>query len=100
MGDEVRLCGYIGCGKPLVRKPYENNQQWEKRLYCGKVCCGLQKGVRGRTARAEMAAKQPKKRKAKAVKWRAVVDGPPVVTETPTVNEGLLRARMYRGALM
>jgi hypothetical protein len=99
MSDDVRPCEYIGCRKPLVRKPYENNQQWEKRRYCDKVCCGLQKGVRGRTSRAEMAAKQPKKRKVKAVKWRAPVTGPTVVTETLAVNEELLRARMYRGAL-
>lgn len=98
--DDVRLCGYIGCQKPLVRKPYENKQQWGKRIYCDKTCSGLQKGVRGRAERAELVAKQPKKRKPKAVKWRPVAAGPPVVQDVPMVNEELLRMRMYRGALM
>lgn len=98
--DDVRLCGYIGCRKPLIMKPEETVYKFRKRQYCDKTCCGLQKGVRSRAEREELSRKC-KKKAAKPVKWRPVppaVGSPPVaVTE---VNQELLRKRMYRGALM
>jgi hypothetical protein len=98
--DEVRLCGYIGCRKPLVMKPGETAYKFGKRQYCDKTCCGLQKGVRSRAERDELSRKC--KQKAKPLKWRpvpqAVSHGKAI--EVPEVNQELLRSRMYRGALM
>jgi len=98
--DEVRMCGYIGCRKPLVMKPGETTYKFLRRQYCDKTCCGLQKGVRSRAERDELSRKC--KQKAKPVKWRPVplaVGSPPVAAVTE-VNQELLKARMYRGALM
>jgi len=97
--DDVRLCGYIGCRKPLVMKPEETTYKFRKRQYCDKTCCGLQKGVRSRAEREELPRKC--KKKTKPVKWRPVppaVGSPPVAVEE--VSQELLRMRMYRGALL
>jgi phage host-nuclease inhibitor protein Gam len=102
MSEDVRLCGYIGCRKPLVRKPGESEGKFKKREHCDKVCCGLQKGVRSRAERDELSRKGKKKKTAKPVKWRPVPPavGSPPVAAVAEVNQELLRARMYRGALL
>lgn len=39
--SEPRLCRLSTCGKPLVRKPGENTQNWNARLFCDQQCSRL-----------------------------------------------------------
>lgn len=89
--DEVRLCGYPGCGKPLVMKPNETRARFALRMYCDKTCCALQKNLKGRQ---KCAGKRRER-----VQRKAPVEVAPVAKTVSRVNPGLLMARRLRGSV-
>jgi len=95
--DEVRLCGYPGCGSPLVMRLDETPAKFARRLYCDRTCCTRQKTLRERQKREK--ARKTRRKRGSGVRRKAPVEVAPVAEPVSRVNPGLLMARRLRGSV-
>ncbi len=95
--DEVRLCGYPGCGRPLVMRLDETPARFARRLYCDRTCCTRQKTLKIRQKREK--ARKTHRKRGERVQRKAPVEVAPVAKTVSRVIPGLLMARRLRGSV-